>query len=66
MDDIYKVLAAITVWILFVFGCLSLLSGFVRVFTTSPTVPMMTAYFGFGILSLFLSVVSAKLRDMLD
>ena len=61
----FKALASITVWILFVFGCLSLLGGFVRAFMGSE-LSLVSAYFGYGIISLALSVVAAKLRKMLE
>ncbi len=66
MPPIFKTLASITVWILFIFGCLSLLGGFVRIFVSSQrAVPLISFYFGYGIISLTLSVVSAKLRQMM-
>ncbi len=64
MPPIFKTLASITVWILFVFGCLALLGGFARIFVSSQrTLPLISVYFGYGIISLALSVVSAKLRQ---
>lgn len=69
MPSIFKALASIVAWVLFVFGLLSLLIGFVRVFgaipktATAPSLPLITAYFGFGIISLTLSVVVMKLRQ---
>ena len=66
MSSIFKALASITVWVLFIFGALALLGGFVRVIVGSPELDMMTAYFGFGVGSLFLSVVTMKLRQMLE
>lgn len=67
MSSVFKTLASITVWILFVFGCLSLVVGFVRIFTGSdPTLPLISAYFGYGIVSLTLSVVTAKLRQTME
>ncbi|MFC2006851.1 hypothetical protein ACFLUQ_01645 [Chloroflexota bacterium] len=66
MPSIVKTLASITVWILFVFGFLSLLGGFGRIIGGSPELDLMTAYFGFGIGGLFLSVVTIKLRQIME
>ena len=69
MPSIFKALATVAAWVLFVFGLLSLLIGFVRVFSaipetsTAPALPLITAYFGFGIISLTFSVVVMKLRQ---
>ncbi len=65
MSSKFAALMSIAVWILFVFGCLGLLGGFVRAFARSE-LRLVSAYFGFGILSLFLSVVAAKLRVTLE
>ena len=62
MPSIFKTFASITVWILFIFGCLSLLGGFVRVIS-GAALPLVSAYFGYAVLSLTLSVVVAKLRQ---
>ncbi len=63
MPSVFKSLASIAVWILFVLGCLSML--------TSLPIPYLD--FGgqwqglaVGIASLFLSVVSMKLRKALE
>ncbi len=72
MPQIFKALASITVWVLFVFGLLSLLIGFARTFgasagiSGSPELSLISAYFGYGIASLVLSVVTMKLRQMLE
>ena len=66
MLSIFKALASITAWVLFVFGSLSLLVGFGRIIVGSPELDFMTAYFGFGIGGLFLSVVTMKLRQMME
>ncbi len=65
MPSIFKTLASITVWILFIFGCLSLLGGFARAFMGGE-LRLVSAYFGYGILSLILSVVAARLRKALE
>ncbi len=71
MPQIFKALASITVWILFIFGCLSLLGGFARTFGAgagmeSPELSLVSAYFGYGIVSLVLSVVTMKIRKSLE
>lgn len=64
MPSIFKTLASITVWILFIFGILSLFGGLFRIFGGGDkTVRLISSYFGYGILSLTLSVVCAKLRQ---
>ena len=65
MPSVFKTLASATVWILFVYGLAAVIYGFIRAFSHS-TLQMVTAYFGFGILALFLSVVCARLRKTLD
>lgn len=70
MPLIFKTLASIAAWILFVFGCLSLLGGLMRTVGASafgtPDLALIAVYFGYGILSLILSVVAMKLRHMMD
>ena len=66
MSSIFKALASITVWVLFIFGALALLGGFVRIIGGQPEIDLMTAYFGFGVGSLFLSVAAMKLRQMME
>ncbi len=66
MPSIFKALTSITAWVLFVFGSLSLLGGFGRIIGGSPEVDLMSAYFGFGVGGLFLSVVTMKLRQMME
>jgi len=73
MPRIFRALATIAVCILFVFGCLALLGGFVRIigtssglFSTPLSAALMVAYFGLGIASLILSVAAMKLRQMLE
>jgi len=62
----FKALASITAWVLFIFGALALLGGFGRIIVESPELDLVTAYFGFGAGGLFLSVVTMKLRQMMD
>ncbi|MFC2066141.1 hypothetical protein ACFLUO_03635 [Chloroflexota bacterium] len=66
MPRIFKTLTSIIAWILLVFGTLSLLGGFGRIMGGSPATGIMTAYFGFGVGSLFLSVVTMKLRQTME
>ena len=66
MPSIFKALASITAWVLFIFGAASLLGGFGRIIGGSPELDLMTAYLGFGVGSLFLSVVTMKLRRNLE
>ncbi|MDO8568995.1 MAG: hypothetical protein Q7R57_09835 [Dehalococcoidales bacterium] len=65
MASKFRSLASITVWILFLFGCLSLLGGFGRAFMASP-LPLVSSYFAFGIVSLILSIVAAALRAKIE
>lgn len=62
MPSIFKTLASITVWILFLFGLGSLLGGFARGFMGGE-LALVSSYFGYGVASLTLSVVAAKLRQ---
>lgn len=72
MPSIFKALATIAAWVLFVFGNAALLVGLIRVLRSAranadgPTVSLMAAYFGLGIASLALSVVVMKLRKSLE
>lgn len=66
MPRIFKTLASIIAWVLVVFGTLSLLGGFGRIIGGSPEIDIMTAYFGFGVGGLFLSVVTMKLRQTME
>jgi len=72
MPQIFKALSTITVWILFIFGCLALLGGFGRIIgatlglITGPSVRLIGPYFGIGIISLVLSVVAMKIRHSLE
>ncbi len=66
MPSVFKKLATITAWVLFIFGAVSLLGGFGRIIGGAPELDVMTAYFGFGIGGLFLSVVTMKLRQKME
>lgn len=67
MPQIFKALATITAWFLFIWGLiLAVFDGFVLPIIGKIT--MTEAYFatGLGIASLILSVVAMKLRKMLQ
>ncbi len=65
MPAIFKVFASVTVWILFVFGLISLIGGFVRMFQ-NDTLAMISFYLGFGVASLALSAVVARIRQTMS
>ena len=72
MPPIFKTLASIVAWILFVFGCIALLGGLLRaigmgldLLPVSPR-PILGAYFSGGIVSLIPSVVAMKLRQSME
>lgn len=63
MPPVFKTLASITVWILFVIGCLAIL--------TQIPIPFLHGggswqYLAIGIASLVLSVFTMKIRKSLD
>ena len=66
----FKTLASITVWILFSSGCVivfvSTLNWVVSVGLTGTPDAAMFGGWGLGYATLFLSVVAAKLRQMLE
>jgi hypothetical protein len=72
MLSIFKVLATITAWILFIFGFLALIGGIVVSIepttgvTAMPKALLAWAHFGYGTINLVLSVVIMKLRQMLE
>ena len=72
MPQIFKALASISVWILFVWGCIALLAGVVRLIgaaTGDFTAAALLAIWmplGAAIVCLFLSVCAMKLRQMLE
>ena len=68
MPPIFKALATIAAWVLFVFGLLRLLIGLVMAFSSGPNEPPIQTYLDFAIAvgSLTLSVVVMKLRKMLE
>ena len=66
----FKTLAGITVWILFISGCvtvfLTTLNWVVRGGITGTTDPAYFLAWGLGYATLFLSAVAAKLRQMME
>jgi len=65
MPPIFKALATISVWILFVNGCLGIvLSGIARL-TLGETLGAPIAW-GVAVVSLIAAVVAMKLRQMLE
>jgi hypothetical protein len=73
MPAIFKAMATITVWIFFVFGCLSILGGFVRIACSSmgllnrhSSELLIIVYFGLGITSLALSMAAIMTRKKLE
>jgi hypothetical protein len=67
MPSVFKRLATIIAWVLFVFGLLRLLIGLVMAFASGPNPAPMAAYLDFavGIGSLALSAVVMRIRQML-
>ena len=61
----FKKLTTLTAYVLFIFGSLSLLGGFVRIFRGAG-LDLIRDYLGFGVVSLFLSVVTMRLRQKME
>ena len=70
MPQVLKSLASITVWIIFISGCITMfvttLNWVVNVGLIGKPDPAMFVSWGLGTAQLFLSVVAAKLRQMLE
>ena len=70
MPQVFKTLASITVWILFVGGCIMgvmpTLGYFAKVGFMGRPDPLMFAGWGLATANIFLSVVAAKLRQMME
>ena len=66
MANIYKLMVSVVIWILFVLGAGSIIGGFGRIISDDATTELMAAYFGLGILSLFLTVVTIKIKRKID
>jgi len=60
-----KTLTTIGCWIVFVFGCVGLVLGFIKLGTCGFTL-LPVVYFAAGIASLTLAACIAKLRQMLE
>jgi hypothetical protein len=65
MPKMLEALVTISVWILFVMGCLGLLMGFIGLFAF-PVGSRSSAAFGLGVFSLMLSVIATWFRSRLD
>jgi len=73
MPPIFKVLASITAWVLFISGCLGMLGGFIRLigvatgaFLAPAEMPPIVCTLAGGVICLILSVCAMKLRQMLE
>jgi len=73
MPPIFKALATITAWTLFVLGALTLVIGVIIMpaiggvlFAGTPPPPIFWIVFASSVATLFLSVVCMKLRQMLE
>ena len=67
MPPIFKALISITVWILFVKGCLGILAGTITVSMAGAAPPLAgVAECGVGVIALVLAAVAAKLRQMVE
>lgn len=64
MPKMLLALVTISVWILFVVGCLGILMGFAGI-AMFPEGSRMTAALGFGSFSIILSVIAAWFRNQL-
>ena len=69
MPNIFKALATISVWVLFVFGLGCIVSTFIQWVASGFAVgawEQQAAFNGIGAASIILSVVAMKLRKMLE
>jgi amino acid transporter len=66
MPSIFKALATITVWILFVLGCIGVLFVCGGIAHSVGGTPLIIGAWIASILSLILAVVAMKLRKMLE
>ena len=69
MPPIFKALASITVWVLFIWGCVTILSATVGYYVDhalqTPTIGILASW-GVGTAQLILAVCAMKLRQMLE
>jgi hypothetical protein len=61
----FRILSLVVVWVLFLFGLGAIAGGFVRALSGNE-LPIVSAYFGFGIASLVLSVIAAKIGQTME
>ena len=66
MPPIFKALATITVWILFVYGCIGVLFCCGGIAHRVGGTPLIIGSWIASVLSLILAVVAMKLRKMLE
>ena len=70
MPPIFKALATITVWILFIWGCVTILSASINwlVFVGFTSEPPICAFMGWGLgaVELILAVVVMRLRQKME
>ena len=70
MPQVFKTLASITVWLLFIDGCIFAImpsiSYFAKVGFLGKPDPLMFVSWGLATVQIFLSVVVAKLRQMME
>jgi len=66
MPPIFKALATITVWILFVYGCIGVLFGCGGLAHRVGGTPLVIGAWIASILSLIFAVVAMKFRQMLE
>ena len=67
MPPIFKALISITVWILFVKGCIGILAGTITVSMAGAVPPLAgVAECGVGVVALVLAAVAAWIRQKLE
>ncbi len=70
MPNIFKALASITVWVLFIWGCVAILSAtvcyYVNIGVGDPPTPTHIMSWGLGTAQLVLSVVCMRLRKGME
>ena len=65
MPPVFKKLASISVWILFISGCIAAILSPIARIVTGAALPSLIAW-GIGVACLFLSVVAIRIRKTLD
>jgi len=66
MPQIFKALVSISVWILFIWGCIMLINSLVLMIIGWADWPPTMAGLGIAIVSLALSTVAARIRQKLE